>query len=125
VRVLVATDRPSLGAALSLFLSERDVEVVGVVGQAEDVVASSLAARPDIVLVDCHLANAGGGEVVAELKDRACAASVIVLGFGEDAVSSHHHGADGFATLGDTPDSLLALMREVMSRPPLSLPPYG
>jgi DNA-binding NarL/FixJ family response regulator len=113
VRVLVATDRPSLGAALSLFLSERDVEVVGVVGQAEDVVASSLAARPDIVLVDCHLANAGGGEVVAELKDRACAASVIVL------------GADGFATLGDTPDSLLALMREVMSRPPVSLPPYG
>lgn len=113
VRVLVATDRPSLGAALTLFLSGNDVEVVGVVGHAADVLVSAAATRPDVVLVDCRLAGEPADELVAGLKVGSCEPSVIVLGTSEDAASLRLSGADGYCAMGDPPDLLLALMREV------------
>jgi DNA-binding NarL/FixJ family response regulator len=113
LRVLLATDRPSLGAALSLFLTERNVEVVGVVGQALDVLTRAQASHADVVVIDRRLGDAAIEEAVAELRDHAGHASVVVLGPTQDGASIGLLGADGFAVLGDPPDALLAVMREV------------
>jgi DNA-binding NarL/FixJ family response regulator len=101
-----------------LFLSGRGVEVVGVIGQAGDVLVSAAATRPDVVLVDCRLAGEPVEGLVAGLKCGVSGASVIVLGTSEDEVASQQSCADGFCAMGDAPDTLLALMREVRSTSP-------
>jgi len=113
LRVLLATGRPSLGAALSLFLSERQVEVVGVVAHACDVFSCAETAHADVVVVDRRLGDAAIAQAVADLGAGARRTAVIVLGSSEDTASAHVLGADAFAVLGDPPDALLALMNEV------------
>ncbi len=114
MRVLLATDRPSLGAALSLFLSERQIQVVGVVVRANDVFTRAEASRADVVVVDRRLGDEAIEEAVADLRDHAGHASVVILGPSQDDASADDVlGADGFAVLGDPPDALLAVMREV------------
>ena len=113
MRVVLATDRPSLGAALTLFLSERRVEVVGVVAQTDDLIARAQDARADVVLVDQHLGDAAVERAVADAKAGARPTPVIVLGVSQDATSAHVLGADGFAVLGDPPEALLAVMSAV------------
>lgn len=111
MRVLLATDRPSLGAALSMFLAERRVEVVGVVARAEDVAARAASSRADVVVVDWHLAAAKA--LVAELTAPLDHPPVVVLGSSQQGDLAHGCGADAFAVVGDPPDALLAAMREV------------
>jgi DNA-binding NarL/FixJ family response regulator len=113
LRVLLATDRPSLGAALSVFLSERQVEVVGVVAQADDLLTRAQALQADIVIVDQRLGDAAVEQTVADASACAKRTPVIILGASQDARSADVFGADGFAVLGDPPEALLALMHEV------------
>lgn len=113
MRVLLATDRPSLGAALSLYLTGRHIEVVGVVGHAADVCVAAVATQADVVLVDRHLGDAAVAETIADLKDDAGSRPVIVLDSSQDSGRAGVSGADRLATVGDPPDALLALIREV------------
>ena len=114
MRVLLATDRPSLGAALTLYLSQHDVDVVGVVSQAQDVSASASATRADVVLLDWHLGEAAATEAVADLTHDLARTPVIILSSSEDEASAYVSGAAAFATVGDAPDALLALLHEVV-----------
>ena len=113
MRVLLATDRPSLGAALSVFLSERQVEVVGIVAQADNLLARADAAHADVVVVDQHLGDAAVEQTVADARAGPRPTSVIILGASQDATSTNVFGADGFAVLGDPPDALLTLLKAV------------
>ena len=113
MRVLLATDRPSLGAALSVFLSERQVEVVGIVAQTDDLVTRARAARANVVVVDQHLGDAAVEQTVADARTGARHTPVIVLGTTQDSPSVHVLAADGFAVLGDPPDALLTLLKAV------------
>jgi CheY-like chemotaxis protein len=113
VRVLLATARPSLGAALSLFLSERGVEVVGVVSRAQEVRARITAARADVLIVDWHLVADDTADVVADLKADPDAVPVVVLTSSQDPAPDNVPAADAFATLGDPPEALLAVLLEV------------
>jgi DNA-binding response OmpR family regulator len=46
MRVLLTTDRPDLGHALSLFLSERRIQVVDVVDDFDRLIHEAEAVRP-------------------------------------------------------------------------------
>jgi DNA-binding NarL/FixJ family response regulator len=102
-----------LGAALSLYLSERGVEVVGVVARAQDARDRATAARADVVIVDWRLGAVATAEVVADVKDDSGAVRVVILSSSQDSAVGRVPGADAFATLGDPPEALLVLLREV------------
>ena len=117
MRVLLATDRPDLGHALSLFLSERRIHVVDVVDDFERLIHQAETLRPDVVLVDWRLGEAAASRTVAELMQRDDPTPVIVLSTTRDRSRARGCGAAACATLGDPPDSLLAAIREVAPGP--------
>ena len=79
MRVLLATDRPDLGHALSLFLSERRIQVVDVVDDSDRLLQQAEAVRPDVVLVDWRLGEAAASQTVADLMHRDDPTPVIIL----------------------------------------------
>jgi DNA-binding NarL/FixJ family response regulator len=117
MRVLLATDRPDLGHALSLFLSERSIQVVDVVDDLSRLLDEAATSRPDVVLVDWCLGEAVSSRMVADLMDRDDPTPVIVLTTAKDRTQARACGAAAYATFGDTPDSLVAALREVASGP--------
>jgi DNA-binding response OmpR family regulator len=113
MRVLVATGRPDLGDALTLFLSERRVHVVDVVGDADEALTQARAGEPDVVLMDWDLGEEASARVVAALMHRDDPTPVIILSSAQERPRASASGAAACATLGDHPDTLLAALREV------------
>ena len=113
MRVLLATDSPDLGHALSLFLSERRINVVDVVGDRELVLRQAETARPDVVLLDWGLGGVVSRKMVADLMSGDDPTPVIILSTTQDRAKAKESGAAAYATLGDPPDTLLAAIREV------------
>jgi DNA-binding NarL/FixJ family response regulator len=113
VRVLLATDHPGLGHALTLFLSERRIQVLDVAGDADELLALALSDRPDVVLVDWRLGEEVSARMVAELMGADDPTPVIVLSTTQERARARETGAAAFATLGDHPDALLAALRQV------------
>ena len=117
MRVLLATDSPDLGHALRLFLSERCISVVGVVGECELVMRQAATAHPDVVLVDWRLGDAASRQMVADLMSGDDPTPVIILSTPQDRPRAKDSGAAAYATLGDPPDTLLAAIHEVSPGP--------
>ena len=113
MRVLVATGRPDLGDALSLFLRERSIHVLDVVDDAEEVLARTRSGRPDVVLVDWSLGEALSSRMVADLMAGDDPVPVIILSTPQDRARASACGAAACATLGDHPDTLVATLHEV------------
>jgi len=117
MRVLLATDRPDLSHALSLFLAERSIQVVDVVDGPGGLMDRAAASQPDVVLVDWCLGEAVSSRMVADLMERDVPTPVIVLTTAKDRTQARACGAAAYATFGDTPDSLVAALREVSPDP--------
>ena len=117
MRVLLATDQPDLGHALSLFLSERSIQVVDVVGDSGRLLVRAKAARPDVVLVDWSLGEAVSSQMVADLMECEDPTPVIILSTTRDRSRARAAGAAAYATFGDQPDELLATLAEIGARP--------
>lgn len=113
MRVVLATGRPDLGHALSLFLAERSIQVVDVIGDPGRLMDRAAALRPDVVLVDWCLGDVVSSRMVADLMDGDDPTPVIVLTAAQDRTRARACGATAYATFGDTPDSLVAALREV------------
>jgi DNA-binding response OmpR family regulator len=117
MRVLLATDRPDLGHALSLFLSERRIDVIDVVDDFDHLLQQTEAVRPDVVVVDWRLGAAAAGQMVTDLMQREDPTPVIILSTAQERNRAHATGAAACCTLGDPPDSLLATIHEVGDEP--------
>jgi DNA-binding response OmpR family regulator len=115
MRILLATDQPDLGHALSLFLAEQSIDVVDVVADFDRLMDSTAASRPDVVLVDWSLGEAVSSHMVADLMHRDDPTPVIVLSTPQDRARARTTGAAAYATLGDPPAALLATLVEVGS----------
>ena len=113
MRVLLATDRPDLGHALCLFLSEQCIQVVDVVDDFERLIHEAEAVRPDVVLIDWRLGEAAACQTVAELMHRDDPTPVIILSTTQERSRATASGAAACCTLGDHPDSLLDALHEV------------
>ena len=111
-RVLLATDRGDLGDALRVFLSERQLEVVGIAGDAGGLFALAHDTKPDVIVVDWRLASVGARWTVKGLKGRR-RPGVVVLGTAQERAPATAAGADGYAIVGDPPDDLLEVIRGV------------
>jgi DNA-binding response OmpR family regulator len=122
MRVLLATDRPDLGHALSLFLSERRIQVVEVVEGFDRLLEQTDAARPDVVLVDWRLGAVAACRMVTDLMHREDPTPVIILSTAQEHTRARESGAAACATLGDPPDTLLAAIHEVSPGPEVESP---
>jgi len=114
MRVLLATDRPALRDALSLYLAEQGVEIVAVAVEASALPLRAGAADPDVVLVDWWsdgpASAADLAAAITGLKRTAAAPPVVALSALRDCCRARAAGVDACATLGDPPHVLVAAL---------------
>ena len=80
VRVLIAEDQRVMADALRVVLElEGDINVVGVVEDGAQAIAEAVRLRPDVVVMDVHLASVGGLAATRTLLQRWPDARVLVL----------------------------------------------
>ena len=117
MRVLLATDRPSLGAALVALSSQSAASTSSASSRRpQDVERRGPSkSHADVVLVDWHLGEVATTETVrrsqARPRDHARHRPEVQRRLRGRATCP---GAAAFATMGDAPDALLALLREVV-----------
>ena len=80
IRVLVADDSWHYGRALEATLSKNDdIDVVGIVYTAEELLEVAVASPPDVVLLDLDLPEAGGVAACAALQEQRPEIAVVVV----------------------------------------------
>jgi two-component system response regulator DesR len=112
IRVLLAEDQAMVrGALRALLAMEKDIQVVGEVARADEVVAAAIANRPDVALMDIEMPGGDGISAAAALHEALpqCR-SLILTTFGKPGFlrRAMETGAYGFL-LKDAPPEQLAL----------------
>jgi two-component system response regulator DesR len=117
IKVLLADDQVLFRGALSAMLSlESDIEVVAVVGDGDEVVASALRTQPDVALLDVQMARKDGLAAAAELHAALPSCRIVMCttfgrpGYLTRAMAA---GAVGFVVKDVPPEHLLNVVRRV------------
>ncbi|HEX9077062.1 MAG TPA: response regulator transcription factor [Anaerolineae bacterium] len=80
MKVFVVEDSAVIRERLKRLLAEMpEVQVVGETGDAQLALAAILEQRPDVVLLDIHILNGNGIDVLQRLKQERVAPAVIIL----------------------------------------------
>jgi DNA-binding NarL/FixJ family response regulator len=79
VRVLVVDGSAEVGVRVAERLREAEHEVVGLAMTARAACEQALALAPEAIVVDPQLPDRSGPDVIAELRQRAPAALLVVL----------------------------------------------
>ncbi|WP_246160528.1 response regulator [Nocardioides humilatus] len=102
----------------SLLEAEPDIEIVGESGSASQALEEILALRPDVAVLDAHLADGNGLDVCREMRavDPAIKAMILTSYQDDDAISSAIlAGAAGYVLKQIEGDSLVSGIRLVAS----------
>jgi two-component system response regulator DesR len=117
IRLLLADDQALVRSALAALLElEDDFEVVGQTGRGDHVVATALAVRPDVALLDIEMPGLDGLAAAAALTAELPACRVIILttfgrpGYLRRAMES---GALGFVVKDTQAEQLADAVRRV------------
>ena len=118
MKIVLASAQLDLRLALGILLREEPgADVVGAASEAASVSSLLQSSRPDLVLLDWDLPGYSPSLLLAKAKRGRCNTQVIVLGRDEgvrqEALAA---GADAFVLLGDSPDYLLAAIRQSQAR---------
>jgi DNA-binding NarL/FixJ family response regulator len=118
LQVLLGDDDLLLRSGLQRILeAESDIEVPSAC-DGRDTVASMLRYRPDVVLLDVHMAHADGLSVLAELQRRAEGTVIAVLtrhARDQDVAAVLHAGAAGYLLKDTEPRVLVSAVRLLAS----------
>jgi two-component system nitrate/nitrite response regulator NarL len=82
--VLLVDDHPMIGAALDLLLRETDYELVGRARTAAEAGKQLLSLKPDLVLLDVHLPDGSGLDILKRLARARHKPAVILITAGMD-----------------------------------------
>jgi DNA-binding NarL/FixJ family response regulator len=99
IRVLVVDDHPMWREGVARDLTEAGFEVVGAAGDGATAVSMAAAVHPDVVVLDLHLPDKSGVEVLTQLASSVPAAHVLVLsasGEQQDVLDAIKAGATGY-----------------------------
>ena len=83
-RVLLVDDHPMIGAALEMLLRETDYELLGRARTAAEANKQIAGLKPDLVLLDVHLPDASGLDVLRRLSRSRSKPAVVLLTAGMD-----------------------------------------
>lgn len=78
-RVLLADDHPMIGAALEVLLRGTDYELVGRARTGSDALTQVQRLKPDILLLDVHMPDGTGLDVLRQLRLAKRAPAIVIL----------------------------------------------
>ena len=115
-RVLVADDHPMIAAALDVLLRGTDYELVGRARSGAEALEQVNSVNPDLLLLDVHMPDGSGLEVLRELRQGRSGPAIVLLTAGMDdgqLVTADGLGPDGIVLKTSDPAHLLECMEQV------------
>jgi two-component system, NarL family, response regulator NreC len=115
--VLIADDHAILREGLSSLLKESAFDVVGTVGDADQLLDAARRLRPDVIVTDFSMPGPSGLDVLARLKAERIESRVIMLTMHNDAAlatQAIRAGAVGFLLKDAAGDELLTAIRQAL-----------
>ena len=111
-RVMVVDDHPMWREGVARDLAEAGYDVVAAVGEGAQAVRVAAAARPDVVVLDLHLPDMSGVEVIRGLLG-ACPRILVLSASGEhqDVLDAVKAGAAGYLIKSAAREEFLAAVR--------------
>jgi DNA-binding NarL/FixJ family response regulator len=104
VRLLIVDEHPLVRCALSHIAADAlGVQTVGEASTTEEAIALAATTRPDVVTIDCSLAQGAGWQLARELRDRYPRLGIVMLtprGSDDSLFRALESGASAF--LGDS-----------------------
>jgi RNA polymerase sigma factor (sigma-70 family) len=117
IRIFLVDDHAVLRQAISAMLgAERDMTVVGQAGNGREALAAVKSARPDVVMLDIKMPEAGGLEVLQSIQQACPKARVIVFTMYENPAyvnAAIRAGASGYVLKSVSREELLEAIRAV------------
>lgn len=117
IRIFLVDDHAVLRQAVSAMLGrERDFTVVGEAGTGAEALAKVKAARPDVIMLDLKMPEAGGLDVLREIREVCPKAQVIVFTMYESPAyvnAAIRGGASGYVLKSVGRDELVEAIRAV------------
>jgi DNA-binding NarL/FixJ family response regulator len=114
-RVLIVDDHQLFRSGVRSEL-ERHLVITGEAGTVEEAVAAIEGDDPEVVLLDVHMPDGGGVEVIrraAERDLRPCYLALSVSDAAEDVIAVIRAGARGYVTKNIAPEELADAVRRV------------
>ncbi len=114
-RVLIVDDHQLFRSGVRAEL-ERHLEITGEAGTVDDAVSAIERDDPEVVLLDVHMPDGGGVEVIrraAERDLRPCYLALSVSDAAEDVIAVIRAGARGYVTKNIAPEELADAVRRV------------
>src|SRR6516225_320288 len=115
-RLLIVDDHPIWRDGVARDLQEAGLAVVGTAGDGAQALRVAAATRPQVVLLDLHLPDLAGAEVIARLLAADASIRVLVLsasGERQDVLDAMTAGATGYLVKSARLAELLAAVRSV------------
>ena len=114
-RVLIVDDHQLFRSGVRAEL-ERHLEITGEAGTVDEAVSAIEGDHPEVVLLDVHMPDGGGVEVIrraAERDLRPCFLALSVSDAAEDVIAVIRAGARGYVTKTIGPEELADAVRRV------------
>lgn len=119
LRVMIVDDHPVVRRGLRAFLeTQPGIEVVGEAGDGKEALHVAATSMPDVVLLDLHLPDASGSELIPEMRRWNPDVKVLVVtGFAarHEVMPAIRAGADGYLLKDADPDQLADAIWELAS----------
>ena len=115
-RVLLADDHPMIGAALEVLLRGTDYELIGRARSGADALAQIQRLKPDLLLLDVHMPDGSGLDVLRKLRENRRAPAVVLLTAGMDdsqLLAVDKLAAEGMVLKTSDPALLIECMEKV------------
>lgn len=117
LKVFVVDDHPIVRQGLIQVISrEADLSVCGEAGDAPGALQGVIDGNPDVAVIDLHLAEGDGIDLIKQIHKRRPRLPVLVLTMHEEPFyveRAMRAGAQGFLTKQDAGDKVLAAIRKV------------
>jgi DNA-binding NarL/FixJ family response regulator len=114
---MIVDDHPVVRRGLRAFLdTQPGIEVVAEAGDGREALRELATGEPDLVLLDLHLPDTPGAELIPEMRRWNSEVKILVLtGFAarHEVVPAIRAGADGYLLKDTDPDQLADAIREL------------
>jgi DNA-binding NarL/FixJ family response regulator len=117
ITVLIADDHAIVKEGLVSLLKEHDFDVVGAVGDGQQLLDAARRLRPDVIVTDLSMPGLSGLDVLPLLKTERIASKVVVLTMhndGEAAARALRAGASAFLLKESAGEELVTAIQQVL-----------